>query len=233
MITVLNWIIPLCIGYFVSRLWSYVREKRPLLALWRPFLVGQTIVVFSEIPYPDEDLKQVMEVGGLIASKNESIALGELSQFLSSIGSSDIKFHSSGSKLDLTQTNLILLGGPINNPVSKKVFEKINSPLQFLDHKIIDSEEQITFSPTEGKNDFGLVIIGENPYSQSRQMMILAGSYATGTQAAVRAIITPSLIIKIVKNYVKKNRKSVFVVKTEIVEGQIQMPTIYTSPRHF
>ncbi len=88
--------------------------------------------------------------------------------------------------------NLILLGGPKRNHVTKHALKALKEKgllgFEFRDHKLYDlgSEESYEARFEDGfiKEDFGLVIKAPNPFREDRLLYILAGCRTFGVYAA-------------------------------------------------
>ncbi len=82
------------------------------------------------------------------------------------------------------QENIILIGGPVTNKVTKEINEKI--PIRFDKNKNIYS----SFTKRVYKNDYtGFILNIENPFNPKKRLLLLAGKRFYGTHAAVLALM--------------------------------------------
>lgn len=105
-----------------------------------------------------------------------------LGTFLSESSSSvvlDTEMHSH----DMRQ-NLILIGGPVINRVTKAINEKM--PVRFDEKKRIYSS--IT-KKTYASDDHGLIVKISNPFNPANKIIILAGKRYSGTRATILAFL--------------------------------------------
>ncbi|MBI4162198.1 MAG: S-layer protein, partial [Candidatus Aenigmarchaeota archaeon] len=82
------------------------------------------------------------------------------------------------------QENIILIGGPITNKVTKDINEKL--PVRF------DKNRNIYSAVTRRvyKNDYtGFILNIENPFNPKKRLLLLAGKRFYGTHAAVLALM--------------------------------------------
>lgn len=82
---------------------------------------------------------------------------------------------------DLT-SNLIVIGGPVTNKVTKMVNDKL--PVRFDGKKNIMSRKKIY-----KEDECGFIAKADNPFSKGKKIIIIAGKRYSGTKAAVIAFI--------------------------------------------
>ncbi len=81
-------------------------------------------------------------------------------------------------------SNLIIIGGPITNKVTKMVNDKL--PVRF------DAKKNIVSSKTRKiyrTDECGFIVKAENPFSKGKKILVLAGKRYSGTRAAVLAFM--------------------------------------------
>ena len=87
---------------------------------------------------------------------------------------------------DLTsmKKNLIVIGGPVTNRITKKINEKLL--IRF------DKKKNIYSSLSKKKysnDDCGFVLKTNNPYDKEKKILVIAGKRYTGTRAAILAFL--------------------------------------------
>ena len=80
------------------------------------------------------------------------------------------------------QNNLVIIGGPVTNKVTKMVNDKL--PVKFDNRKNIVSHKK-----TYKQDDCGFIAMAENPFSKNKKIIVIAGKRYGGTKAAVLAFI--------------------------------------------
>jgi len=152
--------------------------------------LGVAILVGSH----HDDGENLWEASGLVGT-GDAIAAGKVHGYLQNLGVENCEIVSAhnypGTKLG---KNLVLVGGPDANSVTKKVMEKLSTRLQLGDPSrhiisIVDSVSGEVFNPTvssagEVTSDHGLVLRTANPFNPKAFVLVLAGSFGQGTLAA-------------------------------------------------
>lgn len=161
--------------------------------LWRALDAEGITVVFGRFVEGFEDFEQ----SGLIGF-GDAMALAELQGHLASIGIRNFSVYCSDFVHgDLLRTNLVLLGGPHANTVSRDLMAAVRPTLCFGDP---DSDQIAVHDAIEGRlyvprrlrgadrsgSDYGLIVRAANPFEPTRQALLFAGSFGYGTWAGVR-----------------------------------------------
>ncbi|MEH7436890.1 hypothetical protein V7182_05295 [Neobacillus drentensis] len=126
--------------------------------------------------------------------------------------------------------HLVLIGGPVNNPLTEKVMNLINSPLAFNSktHEIMDNKTgtQYIAEVVDGSivKDYGLVIRTTNPYNKENSVTIIAGSRTYGTLASAESLTMP--FIKSINKKIKKNKNFAMLLGLD-VPGKPEILKIY------
>ena len=146
-----------------------------------PFIVDRkpdfTIVVGSPDPH-----------GPWKARALDSPAAIDLALFLGSLSSEvgqNYKLDIEVRERDLRR-NLILVGGPIANMITKKVNNKL--PVS-IDTKTKDIRSGIS-GKTYRDDEHGLICMVQNPWNPSKKILAFAGKRFPGTRASILAFIT-------------------------------------------
>lgn len=82
------------------------------------------------------------------------------------------------------RNNLILIGGPVTNKITRKINEKM--PIKFDERKnILSALTKKKYSTDES----GLIVKIKNPYDESKRILVIAGKRYSGTKAAILALL--------------------------------------------
>ncbi len=81
--------------------------------------------------------------------------------------------------------NLVSIGGPLHNGVTKNLMEALRLPFQFSDHTLVDTRTQKSYESTLDNGaivkEFALLVYDRNPWSQTvANVFLLAGCRAHG-----------------------------------------------------
>jgi hypothetical protein len=153
----------------------------------------------------------------------------ELRAYFASLGLRDFAV-SYADRLDgdSLKTNLILIGGPHPNAISKEVFTRINSTLRFgnparFGSAIYDSSTDTSYAPLidsgEILKDYGLILKTSNPFAPSKQVLLIAGSFGYGTWAGVRFAMSKEFVTNQV---VAEGKPLECLIETDILRGTPQ-----------
>jgi len=154
-------------------------EKVPRTNKWlEPFIIdgklNSSIVIGSPDPHGPEKAR----------SRDVSYAMDFtlfLGTFLNKVEKPSILLD---TEIGSLRDNLILIGGPVTNRITKKVNEKL--PIRFDKRKNIYSSMS---KKTYRGDECGLIVKVKNPYNQERNIMVIAGKRYSGTRAAILAFL--------------------------------------------
>lgn len=181
----------------------YVRELGPPDPLrdlrqrfWRPLVDDGLQIVLGRFTQFSR-----FEQSGFIGV-GDAVAMTEIQSCLATLGISGAPI-SYADRLDgnALRTNLILLGGPDANILTREAISRLTTTLEFGDpdrHEIglFDSKENRYFAPRKGidinkkENDFGVIFWCQNPFEPRKRIILCAGSFGYGTWACVRHILS-------------------------------------------
>ncbi len=158
------------------------------------------------------------------------MALSELNAYLESFGLRNTPvLYADRIDGDLLKTNLILLGGPDANLISKEAVARIKSTIRSGDPNlyeisIYDSIADISCSPSYNSSgeiitDCGLIIKTSNPFALNKQILLLYGSFGYGTLAAVRFTQSDQFLRE---ENVATGKSIECLIETDIVRGTPQ-----------
>ncbi|MFH0832931.1 MAG: S-layer protein [Candidatus Aenigmatarchaeota archaeon] len=106
-----------------------------------------------------------------------------LGTFINNFNKSSTVFDTDMHEDDL-KNNLILIGGPVTNKITRKINERL--PVRFDDKKNIIS----TLSKRKYITDeSGIIVKIKNPYDESKKILVIAGKRYSGTKAAILALL--------------------------------------------
>jgi len=193
-------------GFLIHSGWNAIKDryrKNNLIQLWHPFLNSEFKVVishYSNQKFKDQGYQSTgfREQGGFMAY-GDAMATATLQAFFESAGITKFSIVSDENiQGDDLKNNLILIGGPIANVITKQVMEKVNTSFKFegKDGAIKDSVTKRNYipnfdrQPNEQSIDYSLVIFTYNPFDPTKKVIIIAGSLAFGTWAGARYLIS-------------------------------------------
>lgn len=198
------------IGYIIGRLWQGIviwLPYRRARIFWGPALAGQLQVVVSRF-----QSTAFVEPTGLVGG-GDALALRELSSYFARVGLKQFDVvYVDEADLD-RKNNLILLGGPDTNEVTKDALELINPRVRIVDpgpgcpveiHDLapicstdnIDTNERSSekkYRP-EPEVDYGIIIRARNPFNPGKTLIIFAGAYGFGTWGGVSLALDDSFL---------------------------------------
>ena len=177
------------IGAAISRL-GFLRP--PLAAVWMPLMTGPTQVVLPRFrKYQGLNFDDFERTGLLGAG--DAAALGVVAAHMQERtgAAPSIRFADAldGVALD---TNLLCLGGPDANPVTRKVMQSSRSSLLTEGVDIVDRVGRGRYGASIGKDgvvaDSAAIISMPSPFADERHVVLAFGSFGFGTWAAARAL---------------------------------------------
>lgn len=212
------------IGYIIGRVWQRIADQIPYRrarTFWKPLFTSQIQVVVSRF-----ETSEFTEPTGIVGG-GDAIALREISTYLSRIG---FRRHQvvyvDEAALD-RKNNLILLGGPDANAVTRQAMELIGSRLQLLDPGPGLSAEVRDLAPADAHrsrgeaakpaarkyvptpdSDYGVIIRAHNPFNPEKWLAIFAGAYGYGTWGGVELALADSGFLRQCQELQHENRGS-------------------------
>jgi S-layer like family, C-terminal region len=180
------------VGVLVQMFQKKIRAQKAKF-FWRPFLSDDTRVVlgrFSAFPG--------FERSGFIGF-GDALGLAELQSHYLTLDLKDlIVTYDNRIHGDELKNNLILIGGPDVNRITREVVAHIDSKLKFGNpdqHEIFiqDVSTKKIYAPfglsssfDDIKLDYGLILKAKSPFDPSKYVLVIAGSFGYGTWAGVR-----------------------------------------------
>ena len=108
-----------------------------------------------------------------------------LGTFMNYVPQINVRLDTETKQEELTNNNLILIGGPIVNTITEK-FNK-NLPINFTqDKKSVYSKISKTFYNSD---EIGIIVKTKNPYNPEKSILVVAGKRQSGTRASIMAFL--------------------------------------------
>lgn len=216
------------IGFWIGWVWQRFKRlsrSRRAKRFWKPFVEGELQIVLGRFL----EFKSFEESGFL--GVGDAVGLSELGAHFEAIGLGGFTV-SYADRLDgdALKTNLILLGGPDANAISREIVQKVNSTLRFgnpanYEISIYDSKNQKIYVPTRQPDlneiniDYGVILKTNNPFAPTKQVLLIAGSFGYGTWAGVRFALSKRFL----DDAIVANGKPIeCLIETDIVRGTPQ-----------
>lgn len=180
----------LMIGLSVSYAIRTFRHRAPARSLWGLKQDGRVTIVITKAELRDDH-----EHTGLVYPA-EARAAGEIESFL-------VRLYpriqprvtlSDAVTPELLRGDLVIIGGPIYNKISRSVLDHYSSIARFDGYELVMARDTWLKEAELGDDgqitsDVGLVLIAPNPWNSSRRAIVLCGSRTYGCLAASRAMV--------------------------------------------
>jgi hypothetical protein len=192
------------IGFAVAWLRSYWRHRirdRHARRFWKPFTADEAYIVLGgHAGLSEPEFSGWLGVGDVQALMHLDRHIRAMH-----IGSFTVAYSNrmEGGRLD---HNLVLLGGPDGNVITKEVVEKLHLTIRPGDPALhivtlYDDARGKEYTPSrradgELVNDYGVVVRAPNPLHPRSHVLLIAGSYGSGTWAGARLITDPEFLRK-------------------------------------
>jgi len=131
-----------------------------------------------------------------------------LGTFLNYVPDLNVRLDTEVRQEDL-KNNLILLGGPVVNNITKEVNEKMPIFFDKNNHWAIKSNISKNVYPTD---ETGLIASFKNPFNKEKSILLVAGKRYSGTRAAIIAFL--KYFKEVSKGNIHNNK-----IKARVVEG--------------
>ncbi len=213
------------LGALIPYIYRFIRLYRVNLKLrgaWKGFSDALTFIVvgrFMEFKH--------FEASGFLGV-GDARALSELSFFLSTYKTFNYEVaYADELSGENTRNNMILLGGPDANQITKLLLDKMYHNIKRGNEKdyIISFADGISnkvyaprFSDKDSKNgiDYGYIIRGPNPLDEEKYVLIVVGCFGYGTWGCVRHLVSDAF-----KNdrFVRSNKSFEMIIESTVVKG--------------
>ena len=236
------------IGFCLGLLWQttrkYIRRRQARL-FWKPFVNSDMKVVVAkfstdrlQITTAEFTRYHAFEASGFLAV-GDAMGLAELRSYFDTLklGGVEVSYADSVQG-DSLKSNLILIGGPNSNSVSREVLRRLDTKIVFDGIKINDTHNKKVYSALHtGKieslsnidRDYGVVIRAPNPFAPNKQVLLIAGSLAYGTWAGIRFAVSKQFM----RDTVSSTDSSIeCLIETDVLRGTPQHIRLLTSFPH-
>jgi LmbE family N-acetylglucosaminyl deacetylase len=175
----------------------------PFHSLWYPLLGTEPVVLLYEAflgqPQSIAEFSRHHESEGRDALRSAFAHHWYPQSPLSERHSSD-----SEARACVNSGNVILVGSPVNNPITGATFNKLPSIRWITEHDdaresvyLLDKETQRTYHPTRDEggrltHDLTVLSILPNPFADHGSLISCAGIHGVGTQALLEFLAAPS-----------------------------------------
>lgn len=214
-----------------------VRHRaRRLTAFWSPFLQSRLAVVMTEYPAIGSELTArtaKRASGGYLVSRGNALAMARIKQYLqgaSSAASDQVVVV--GDKSSAAEAmDLVVIGSPANNQYARAVFDDLEAEYDLPFSVVLDAvSAEIKFRHEAGElipridrgngTDYALVIRAKlRKAIPTRHVLVLAGAYMYGAEAAAEAVTERQLIDQV---HAQSSGDVMFLIRTQVVNYQPQ-----------
>lgn len=204
-------------------LYIYLTKRLPIKRFWKDYISNKTYGILS-------CSETVIDIDSSSTGLYDSLTIADIKEVLSSFPKTSFKPYSCKRfPPEMNENNIILIGGPISNSLTKMVTEDRQlTALKFDGHKIINKENGKSFEASVENNkvsrDCGLIVRMKSLYNPKYKIIIIAGCYDYGTYLSGKALTTPEILKQIHKKVGDKDFE--LVVSGEVLGGTPQTPTI-------
>ncbi len=217
-------------GLLARRVWSRWTKTRPAGRLWGVLREKRVELVLTTAPE-----SSVRENSSLVFP-SEAIAGGEVSSYLTNMLKVECRTRLSGTFPSTSwNRNLIVIGGPVHNKVTRTLLSRLDAGVEFDGHAIVLAdgrrfEAETTVDDggaTAPTSDFGLVIRLPNPFSSKQHVTLLIGSNTHGCLIAARAMLHEN--VKPSSRAIGGRESFCLLATAHVVSGEVQQVQIVDS----
>ncbi len=171
----------LCLGYCIGRVRLYYNTLS-FRQMWKPFIHAEQLsIILSTRPGPhDRSTPRV--------SLLEMLSFANISSCLSTIGIKILPKDSNVQVGEIKNDNLVVLGGPLANEISKEIWTNISIDIPFsLDTEKqlfrMANEEYVPEIEADGKliKDYGIIIRQPQPFNSDLSLIYCLGCHGFAT----------------------------------------------------
>jgi hypothetical protein len=213
----------LFLGYSFERIKIYFKT-RSIRHIWKPFLNSKDVSLILSTragPY-ERSIPRIslLEMQGYV----------NISKRLSGVGIEVVLKDSQVRIKDIRDKDLIVLGGPVANDVSKEIWELISPEIPFsleIENQVLQMTDK-KYEPVIGNRekfikDYGIIIRQPQPFNPERTLLFCMGCHGFATYGATLYTTEFNYVEKLADAVGKKNN---FVA---LLEFDIQNDSIASS----
>jgi hypothetical protein len=182
-------------GVIAGKAWDwagrYLTTTRPAGKLWGWLADAEPVRIVMSTGLPNDS-----EYTGSVFP-TEAQAAAEIKSYLESTLSHKASQRLSDGLGENVKDDLILIGGPVANEVSRQVLARSEVPFRFDGHTIIQATTgdrwRAKVRTSNGQatvlTDYCLIVRTRNPFNVNRGVLLIGGSRTYGTLAGARAML--------------------------------------------
>lgn len=209
--------------------------------LWHHDRMEKLFVVAPELPpgerMPHADERNVNYVR--LARYGDLDAFFEMFVALTRMGYRNLSHRSAREHGIGTARNLVLLGGPTNNPLTRTFTHLLSLPI--AQHRAPDNDVEY-FAASDGTpvlptvlgdsqviEDIGLFVRATNPTNPDTDVTICSGIYTFGVLGAVQAFTNPRLAgdnVQAVRDRLGVSRGFAVLFRVKVIDGRVPTPRL-------
>ena len=204
------------LGFATRSLYNYFLSRRPAMRVWKLARNAEvTIITASAKDRDDEEFT-------ITVYPAEYTAATELAAFITGPLKCRVKkiLAAADHPLDATlEDNMMVIGGPVHNRVTKLLLERMTIDYYFdgysLVHRPTDERYNARDDGTSIVEDYGLIVLGKNPFNDRSRVILLMGCRTYGCIAAARMLIGDK--VREVSRNLADTSEACLVVQTDVV----------------
>lgn len=214
------------LGIISKTIFNFIRNKNPARNFWG-LCVNSANIIVPSLPTNHNEFS-------LHTGHSDLKASAEIASLLSFFGikSEKLRMLEVRYALDRLEDNIVLIGGPETNEITREIMQNFRIPFSFSNHILIDTYHNIKYKPKldEEKNvleDYAFILKMKNPYNNQKTIIIISGCFGYGTYAGAVAVTDYKILRTISKKIKKSKVKSIgIIVKSHIINKIPQRPFI-------
>lgn len=183
----------------VSKFIRWRTTTRPFGRFWSPMMAGGLSIITAGEEREPVTKSQVFD----FLAVNDATT-----RFRKFLGQEMVPFPCDATSTECLSRNLLSIGGPISNDISKELMKfpgiryvfRINDSPELLGevegNDIVDRSDpgfllRPEFEDSAVRQDWAIITKCANPFHSGREAIVVAGCYGWGTWAAVEALLNP------------------------------------------
>ena len=223
-INLLSALIFFLLGVVSKSIFDTIRKKNPVRSFWGECLKSSVNIIVPSGPENYDEFSFHTGYSDLTAAAEIKALLTSHHKKPKEIRILEVKHD--GNRL---KENLVLIGGPVTNEITMRIFQDIAVPFSFMGHTLIDNLNSKEYKPKSDTNgqvleDYGLVLRNVNPYNKQKEIIIIAGCYGHGTYSGAVAV-TDYEILRDINRKVKPKSRGIL-VKSHVIHEIPQKPDL-------
>jgi hypothetical protein len=171
----------------VRKFLDYKNRRRPFEKFWKPmFREGLSIITAAE----EKESEIKSQVFDFLATSDAE------KEFDRVFTGKYWRYTCDALAPDSLGRNLLLVGGPISNEVTKEIWKKADTRYYFEENDIRDKMNPDFSKKPNIENgivvrDYGIITKCKNPFQQGRSVIVVSGCYGWGTWGSLETLLNP------------------------------------------